>query len=160
MTKHILFLLFSFSLFQVSAQSIKRQSINTLGQSGKINNITFHQSAGQTYNTTGSYDGKTGIRPGFQQPESFFLESITKNEIDLNIYPNPAAYTLNISNNEIINDVQLRIIDLNGKEVLNTTFSEFKTHSINCSQWANGAYTILLNNNGDNLYNSKLIISK
>ena len=145
---------------QLNAQSVKRQSINSLGSSGKIGSISIHQSVGQSYSTKGSYDSKTGIRPGFQQPESFFLESVENEKMRLDVYPNPAAYSLTISNDELIKDASLVIIDLNGKVITNTNFSEFKSHTINCSDWANGSYFITLKSNEVEFYTSTLIISK
>lgn len=142
------------------SQSIKRQSINSLSGSGYNNNTSIHQSVGQSFSTTNYYNNSFGIRSGFQQPELFFIDKSNTDLFQLDVFPNPATYSLSISNDEIIPNAQLLIFDMNGKEMANSSFPEFKSHSIDCSLWTNGTYSIIIRGDKNDLYTSKLIIYK
>lgn len=160
MIKFYLSVFCAFMVFSSQAQSVKRQSINSLGGSGTIKNVSFHQSVGQPYSTKTYYNESYGIRSGFQQPESFYISDIENDLFTLDVFPNPAIYSVTISNEEPIQNAKLKVIDLNGREVYNLAFSEFKSHSVDCNLWANGVYTIILTTESKELYSSKLIISK
>lgn len=148
-----------FATLQIKAQSIKRQSIASNGSSALIDGISIQQTIGQSYFTAGYYDNETGLRPGFQQFSKFRLKSIQSTYLNLNVYPNPAAYSVTIQSEDIIKDVLLQVTDLQGKLIFTETIAELATYHINCESWQNGIYFITLCNK-KNKYSSKLIITK
>lgn len=145
--------------FSGQAQGIKRQSIGSHAASGYVGSVSIHETAGQAYGTPSYYNDVFGIRPGFQQPESFkIIES--KNELQLGVYPNPASYSFTIESEHLLNNTQLQVVDLNGKTVYNSSAEAFRHTKVDCSQWANGTYFISLRDKENTLYSSKLIITK
>lgn len=155
----ILFLAFGLTTLG-QAQSVKRQTIGSYASNGYVDNVSVHQTAGQPYGTSTYYDNKIGIRPGFQQPESFrIIES--QNKLQLGIYPNPATFSFSIESKEKIGQSHLHITDMNGKVIYDATYQDFSHTTINCNDWSNGAYFISLKDNeNSSLYSSKLIITK
>lgn len=164
MKKSILFLTavltFDFQLltFNCTAQTLKRQCIASTGNCILENGTTVQQTIGQPYGTTSYYSNKTRYNPGFQQPV-FSVETI-KSTINATVFPNPASNQITIETNLTLENVIIQIIELSGKLVLNEKTNEFKSYTINCADWSNGVYLITLSDSKNNLYSSKLIISK
>ena len=153
-------LITTFLLSSAHSQTIKRQSINSIGGSGKINHISIHHTSGQSYSTKSYSDSKFSSRPGFQQPESFFITDENNVVLNLDVFPNPTSYEFTISSkNEILN-AYLIITDITGKIVLEKKYTTLQALQINCSNWTNGTYIILLKSEQSEIYSSKLIISK
>lgn len=149
---HISYLTSSF------AQTLKRQCIASTGNCILENGTTVQQTIGQPYGTTSFYTNKTRYNPGFQQPV-FSVETI-KSSINATVFPNPASNQITIETNLTLENVIIQIIELSGKLVLNEKINEFKSYTINCADWSNGVYLITLSDSKNNLYSSKLIISK
>ena len=129
-------------------QSIKRQSISCNAISIHNKNVLIEQTVGQSYSTVNNYDTKTSVLQGFQQPKSFFIEKTDDNhlyELDVDIFPNPANYFINIKFNEDIDNSLLDIYDINGKKILNKELFYEDNMFIDCSTWKNGTYIIKLN---------------
>ncbi len=152
-----LFILFIFSL-NCNAQSLKRQCVASAGSLISANGAAVQQTIGQPYGASTYYSDETRFNPGFQQPV-FRIETI-KSTINAAIFPNPASNKITIETNVQLENVTLQIIDLNGKLVLNEKINEFKSYTIYCGNWANGAYLIILSDSKNDLYSSKLIISR
>ncbi len=152
----LIILLIFFS--KVDAQTIKRQCIASTGSFTTENGTTVQQTIGQSYGTTPYYSNKTRFNPGFQQP-AFRIENI-KSRIDATVFPNPTSNQLTIETAILLEDVTLQILDISGKLLLNENIKEFKTYSIDCSNWSSGTYLITLSDAKYDLYSSKLIISR
>ncbi|MCH7536031.1 MAG: T9SS type A sorting domain-containing protein [Bacteroidetes bacterium] len=147
---------------QVNAQSIKRQSISSIGNYMFSDKILVRQSIGQSYGTNGHYDKDVSFRPGFQQPPNFSLQLIksTFSKLRLNVYPNPAAHSVTIRSAETISSVRIKVVSLSGKIMLNTSAKNIDTYVIDCQRWNNGVYFITINDMEDRKHSSKLIINK
>jgi len=156
----IVFLLL-FVTLQSEAQTIKRQSIANYGSSTFFEGVLIRQTIGQPYFTAGYYGNEMKIRPGFQQPPNFSLELINSTfNLSLNVYPNPAAYSVTIESSDVINDAILQVVDINGKLILKEKVPELRSYLISCEAWPNGFYFVTLYDKHQNKYSSKLIIAK
>lgn len=143
---------------KLNAQTLKRQSISSTGSYMSDNGISVQQIIGQPYNTSAYYSNNTRYNPGFIQPV-FRIETI-KSTINATIFPNPASNLINIETTLILEDVVLKIMDMNGKLLLNEKIHAFKTYAIDCSYWTSGVYLISMADSKNDLYSSKLIISR
>ena len=152
----VFFLLFFFSTG--NAQSLKRQVIGSSGSSVSENGTTVQQTTGQAYGTTSNYGNSIRYNPGFQQP-IFRIETI-KSTINATVFPNPTSKQVTIETDKVLQNVVIQVIEMGGKLVINEKMNEFKSYTINCSDWANGIYMITLSDPKDELYSSKLIIAK
>lgn len=149
--------------FNNQAQSVKRQCISSYGAIVTTNNATFEQTVGQSYNTTAFYENKTAILQGFQQPVVFKVENMNSEHIKslkLNVYPNPADYSVTIQSEELIENSIIRVTDINGKLILSEEATQLLTYNINCDTWENGTYIITVSDINQNKSSIKLIINK
>jgi len=143
---------------RVFAQTLKRQCIASAGNCMLVNGNMVQQTIGQPYGTTSYYNNKIRYNPGFQQPV-FSLETI-KSSINATVFPNPTSNQITIETALVLENVIIQIMELSGKLVLNEKINQFKSYTINCAAWSNGVYLIALSDSKNNLYSSKLIISK
>ena len=137
------------------SQTIQRQTISSSGNSTVSGPNLIRQTIGQPYQTTTNYETKVKYRPGFQQP-IFNVKEISSN-FSLTIFPNPASYFVNISVDKPLQNIVIKVIDGLGKEIYNTSLSEFQKFQIDCNTWANGNYLVTIYNNKEN-YSAKLIL--
>lgn len=140
------------------AQTLKRQCVASTGSYVSENGITLQQTIGQPYGTTSYYSNTTRFNPGFLQPV-FRIENI-KSSIEATIFPNPTSNQVTIESSIILENVIIQIVDINGKILLNQKINEFKTYTVDCSNWSSGVYLISLADSKSSLYSSKLIISR
>ena len=141
-----------------SAQTLKRQCVASTGSYVTENGVTLQQTIGQPYGTSPYYSNTTRFTPGFLQP--VFRIEIIKSNINATIFPNPTANQVTIETTIILENVLIQIVDFTGKILLNQKMAEFKTYTIDCSNWSSGAYVISLADSKNNLYSSKLIITR
>ena len=141
-----------------NAQSLQRQCVASAGNCTTINGTSVQQTIGQSYNTTSSYGSNVRYNPGFLQP-IFSVETI-KSSISAKVFPNPASKQITIESNSVLENVIVRIVDMSGQILLNEKINEFKNYIVDCAAWANGIYLITLSDSKNDLYSSKLIISK
>ena len=149
-----------FALFNslADAQTLQRQSISSAGSTMSANGNIVRQTIGQSYGTTSYYSNEIRYNPGFQQPV-FRVETISSS-ISASVFPNPTSKQVTIETSIVIENAIVKIIDMNGKLLLNETTVKLKNYTINCSDWADGVYFITLSDSRHNLYSSKLIIAK
>ncbi len=152
-----LFILLVFSSTS-NAQTLKRQCVASTGNYVSENGVTLQQTIGQPYGTAPYYSNTTRYTPGFLQPV-FRIENI-KSSIDATVFPNPASNQVTIASTIILENVVIQIVDITGKMLLNQKIAEFKTYTIDCSNWSTGAYVISLADSKNSLYSSKLIITR
>ncbi len=83
-------------------------------------------------------------------------KKLAKNIFDITIYPNPASDFLTISkpNNNLLN---LQLVDINGKVIVDTNIETEKTLDI--SQIPNGLYFLVFCENGIH-YRNKIIVHR
>ena len=83
-------------------------------------------------------------------------DTFTNNE-KVSIYPNPVKDNLNININDFYGEVSVKIIDVNGREVLNQTIANFNaSNTLNVSTFSSGIYILKLQ--GENLNHTEKII--
>ncbi len=84
-------------------------------------------------------------------------DTFTNNK-NVSIYPNPVKDNLNINIKDFSGEVSVKIIDINGREVLNQTISNFNgSNAIELSRFASGIYILKLT--GEDLnYSEKIIL--
>ena len=109
-----------FSLFfssLLSAQSIKRSTLSSTGNTVTTGNIYLSSSTGQSSITGTKTSSDSKIQQGFQQPLQLTNGSVSK-RIDLQIYPNPntGSFYLNTSLPEDT-EYSFILFDMNGKQI-------------------------------------------
>jgi hypothetical protein len=137
------------------SQSIQRQSISPYGSTSSKDNITFRQTVGQPYNTTTNYTNSVLYRPGFQQP--VFAINDIKSTLAITVFPNPAYYTINLSAEKTLTNVNIEVIDNAGRTIYENKLAELMKFSVNCSLWAGGTYVIRVTDSKDS-FTGRLII--
>lgn len=96
----------------------------------------------------------------FSSLQSVMTETIDLNEqLDLEIYPNPARHQINIEHNFKGLTHQVEILDISGKQLFNQTFEAKDTQIINISHMPHGMY-IIKGKVGDRIWMKKLIVGK
>lgn len=148
---------------EAAAQNVQRQCISTTGTSAITveEGVVVLQTVGQPYSTAAYYDSDLGHRPGFQQYSKLNLEQLSSTfRIVVNLYPNPASEAVTIESQEAIRNASLTVTDMSGKTILQEKFGELHTHTIDCAEWANGVYFIILSDDQNSRSSSKLIVSK
>jgi hypothetical protein len=68
------------------------------------------------------------------------------NTSNVSVYPNPASDEVNINIEGLIGDVQVRILDLSGKEVYASNLNGSSVNTVNVNSLAKGVYTIEVKN--------------
>lgn len=150
-----------FFALDAQAQALIRSTTGSNGSSANIDGITIQQSIGQPYSTSGYYSNEVGYRPGFQQLTNFTLEVLELPvTVSLNMYPNPATYSVNMVSSEVLDNALISVKDISGKLILEESLTDFKTYKMNCESWLNGIYLITLSDRKNNRHTSKLIINK
>ncbi|MBI5540766.1 MAG: T9SS type A sorting domain-containing protein [Bacteroidia bacterium] len=152
----ILFLFFVASLTQ--GQSIIRSSINCFGNSISVDNILFRQSAGQPSNTDYFVNGQL-LRQGFQQPINLTVQSFTKNNISIVLYPNPATTETKLIINGNLSNYEIVISAITGKDLMKIQ-SDKSENNINCSTLPIGLYIVSIVKGNELYAATKLIITK
>lgn len=154
-------LLISFT--DVFGQGIKRQSIGSYGSGGSAGSIFVNQTVGQPFFTMAYNSSQLALTPGFQQP---VIYTVKKSESlpslpGLEIFPNPASENFKISVPEALEDVNLTVTDVNGRRIIEKKIPELFHYEVDCSQWENGLYFIIVSSDKKaSNYISKIIISK
>lgn len=159
--KKIFTIIFFVLIINVNAQSLQRQTIASIGAYTLDNGTLIRQTIGQPYGTTSNYSNDIRFNPGFQQP-LFRVETIHstfKFNINISVFPNPATSQVTIKSSNVLKNVILQIISINGQQLMGEKINEFNSYTINCDSWASGVYMITLSSD-NNLYSSKLIISR
>lgn len=147
----------------IQAQSIKRQCVSSYGSTEITDNVRIEQTAGQSFNTVTETETKSVVFQGFQQPVVFKTEK-TDSEglktIDLEMYPNPAEYSVTIETGELIKDSDIRVSDIYGKLIFEAEVHDLQTYILECTGWSNGTYLITVSDNNQRESSYKLLISK
>jgi len=149
--------------FKNQAQSVKRQCVSSYGAITATGNVALMQTVGQPYNTTVYSGNSTAITQGFQQPLSFKVETVNSGpmkNLALTVFPNPAAYSVTIESDVLIENSTIEVTDLTGKIILSEQVTQFQTYDISCGQWENGIYLITVSDNNQKISSIKVTINK
>ena len=151
MKKRTLFLFSLLSTIAVSAQEV----LSTQGDSysNAISNIDF--TIGEVIINTGS-DGTVDLMQGFHQTNWNFvgMEDYSPG-FEASVFPNPTSEVLNIRTSSFEN-VRYTLYNAQGKLLIQDILSAEQT-PIQVGQLAPGSYSIILNNQTQNLKTFKLI---
>ncbi len=152
-------LLFSFAQ-NGKSQSIARQSITSYGISNTVGNTSISQTAGQPFSTKSS--GKATALQGFQQSVNFRIEKVPTQaeELEIQVYPNPAQYTVNIEVTSSLKGGLIRVSNTRGETIYEKQLTDTLKHQINCQNWLSGIYFISSQDNSQKQTVRKLIITK
>jgi hypothetical protein len=104
----------------LNAQQAKPQVIATCGNTNQINNTIISYTVGETVVNTFS-NNNTILTQGYQQPHYNItqIKPTTSNNLNINIYPNPAEDLLNINfNNSQPLNIDIKIYDITGKLII------------------------------------------
>lgn len=101
-----------------------------------------------TTTTTGNPNSRSTLRKE--------LEDVEISNDAVSIYPNPVINELNINLNITFEDFNLSIIDNTGREVYNTNEAK-NSLNLDVSNFANGQYHIIINNEDEMIYHSFII---
>ena len=151
MKKNTLVLFSFFASLAVSAQEV----VSTQGESYSNSSANIDFTIGEVIIATGT-DGTNDITQGFHQTNWNFLgvEDFAPN-FKATIFPNPTSDFLNIKTS-VFENVTYTLYDAKGKLVLqNILFAE--QTPIQVSQLAPGEYSLILNNETQNLKTFKLV---
>jgi hypothetical protein len=145
------------------AQSVRRQCISSYGAITTTGDATFMQTVGQPFNTVASSGSASVILQGFQQPVVFKAEAVYSaplKSLNLNVFPNPAAYTVTLQSDKPVEKSCLEVTDLAGRIILSKQVSQLQQFELNCGSWKNGIYIITVRDDDQNISSIKVTINK
>lgn len=148
---------------QAAAQSIKRQTIGSLGTSQSTNELYFSQTVGQPYFTYSYQGNNIKVSSGFQQSVTPTDKKVAPgiSLSTISIFPNPATNYATVLISEKVEQATIRVVDLSGKVVLNDVLTQSNQYVFNCDNWLEGIYFVsILSSKEQQFYTSKIIISK
>ncbi|MBN2272888.1 MAG: T9SS type A sorting domain-containing protein [Bacteroidales bacterium] len=164
--RKILMLLIMIFLILVSenqAQSVKRQCISSYGVMAIAGDAAFAQTVGQPFNTLASSGNSAAILQGFQQPVMFKAEAINSGplkNLNLNVFPNPATYTVILQSDKTLEKSRIEVTDLAGRIILSEQVTQLQQFELNCGSWKNGIYIITVRDDDQNISSIKVTINK
>lgn len=140
------------------AQSVKRQSIGTIGTTYHSESLTVQQSVGQPYQTSSYASNGSELLPGFIQPVNYSSSIVsTTFSVQINIFPNPATEMVSFIVNENLEDLSLEVYEQTGKLIYREEIHSLGAYKLNCSKWMNGIYMISIKDVFGNSYRSTLV---
>lgn len=76
--------------------------------------------------------------------------SIKENQIDnsFDVFPNPASESIHLTFKETHKNVEIRVLDMNGREVYFSRLKRGLKTQIDISDWPSGSYLLKINSNG------------
>ena len=144
----------------LSAQSIDRQVISTLGFSTSQMSATIGEPVTATF-ISGSFTLSQGFQQGEKLPTVGIKDQL-QTLVTYTLYPNPAREQLTLElNSDQWLQLQLQVIDLRGKVVLagqDIQVSGFTSQQLNVSRLAAGTYLLRLSTqDGVPLHNIRFV---
>lgn len=137
-------LLFTFSLLRLNAQTNSPEIITTAGDSFKASNAQIDWTLGEISTNTVSKNGTT-LTQGFQQGDyNIHILVIKETEnYKISVFPNPAIdfVTLKTVDFEFNKNANIQIIDLQGRKIFETLFSN-NAQTLNLSHFVAGEYIL------------------
>lgn len=124
------------------SQTLSRQVIGTMGNTGSLDGKTIQQTAGQPVPTTVVKKDDIILRQGFHQPMGFYFIKDSQS-CDFILSPNPSDGNFNIDLPNDYQGAQLVIINSEGKFIVDKLIScGISLHSL--GDLANGIYILKL----------------
>lgn len=158
---YIFFCILFLFIQPINAQSLKRQSLSSIGSSIDKNGYFIRQTIGQASNTQIFTGQNYSLRQGFQQPQSLSNGKTKDVPCSVSLYPNPAHSNsdINIDLGSIVQNYDFYITDMEGKILLkefNLTQDRFKLKLPLLSQ---GVYLLIIRYNTGKTCTSKFTIT-
>ena len=148
----------SFTTSLTYSQTIIRSSINCFGSSYIEGSLLIRQTAGQSANTESFSNGQL-LRQGFQQPIGITPKSLTRSNITLSLFPNPATINAKLTVIGNLSDYDIIITDITGRRI-----TVIKTNSlennIDCTKLPLGICLVSVIKDNELLATTKLVIIK
>ena len=143
------------------AQTIARQTIGAICAANHTQNMSVIQVGGQPFQTTTYYSNTIESRPGFVQPPTSSPELIANTfRTTMTIFPNPAQDIVFFKTDQAVQNVDITVYDLTGRQVLSAYAADLSMYGLNCQQLSSGTYVVHVKDKQGNLYQSKLICNK
>lgn len=154
----LLFLVMPLSL-SFYGQSIKRQSITVLGNSGSTAGTYVQQSVGQAYATQNLSTSQLQIHQGFIQPLMYQIPEVEKTSVSVQVYPNPATDYITLNYADELRNFIVRIVQPDGKVIFEKQVYDLNEYSISIQNQKPGMYFVQIVNKENKLnYFSKFIV--
>ena len=97
-----------------------------------------------------------GIRMNFIRSTAA-VSPMYKNNLAVNVYPNPANTTLNIESPKLLTNCRLELMDINGKMMHTQYYVDLSTTTIDLSQFSAGFYHLRLSSDQGNSYKKIMV---
>lgn len=151
--KHVLFICLLCMISQLSAQEV----VSAGGDHFATSEYSVSFTIGELAIETVSSDNRT-LTQGFHQANLTVTSVSEASGIDVNVFPNPATNRLNISGLESAGPLQILLIDVTGRTLLNYQLS--MQSSIDVSQLPVGVYVLSISSMDDLSINYSATIQK
>lgn len=137
--RFIMFLFLCLNLhLAASAQSVKRESIGTLGASSTVGNTYFQECFGQPFQTLRT---ESSYSPGFIQPQTTAFAIVSRPFI-IKAYPVPVREVLHLEWNLSNGATSINVYNLQGIRVQQILEHTGNSSSIQCGELTPGVYII------------------
>lgn len=151
----VLFILFGtiFSWSQSTNLSILRQSLGRAGGSISAQvggtNLLVQYSVGQSSVIGSHANDHFTLRQGFIQSDALYEVSLTSDTpLDITLFPNPFRDILQVRlEEEFSGTLEITVVDLNGRTVLNTQYNSTAQTELNLSSLSQGMYMVHISAN-------------
>jgi hypothetical protein len=153
--KKLFLSLFLGAPFWALSQTLSRQSISSGAGASSQNGYAVRQTIGQAYQTNTSRAGESALRPGFQQP--YFDAFVVASNLTVRVIPNPALMSFIIECSDTLKNVHLTVLDESGRTIYKEQLQHLSTYHMQCANWANGVYLVLVEDDKKNLISTRLI---
>ena len=178
--KHILSAIAFITLsMQLNAQSIENKVIASGGKSTTVGNVQLEYTVGETFVKTFT-QANNSITQGFHQPtltvtrvanntesvDSIATEEISparsgeisKEELSLNVFPNPTADYLNLQQNvSVPEQLQVEVTNMEGQLVKKIRMEQASLQ-IDFTQLKAGTYLVIIQNEQSNVKNTYRVV--
>ena len=161
--KYTFLLGFLFYFIPIHAQTVKRQSIGSIGSSSYSKNMIVHQSIGQVYQTNMIKSENLEVIQGFIQPVNYHLSKVQSQvipNISVSVFPNPASNLIAFNTDDVLENVSVTLYDQTGRVVFYELINNLSSYNFNCQSLPNGMYIIDLKADSVEIKKIKLIVTK
>lgn len=146
-----------FCATDLSAQSLQRQSIGSLGFGESVHGFYVQESIAQSYFTSSSSTEDHYYNPGFLRP--FTSVGMHQLEIQVNAYPNPTSDLVTLTIDQEIPGLELQVIDVHGRSVHSATELVQRSYTVSTLDWGQGIYFFQLRYKGMISHTTKIIVT-
>lgn len=153
----MLLVLIAFCALDISAQSLQRQSIGSIGFGKTLGGFYIQESIGQSYFTSSSSTPDHYYNPGFLRP----FTSVGMQEVKINVtaYPNPTSDLVNLSIDKDIPGLKLEVFDVHGRMIHTSVIQDVRSYTLSTLDWGQGIYFFHIKYGGIVSHTTKIIVT-